>query len=237
MAPATIATDQESGRGYHVLLVFLLAMFVLAPLLRLVPGMNLAVNGAVIVGSLGVTFGQRGPFLMALALGAPLLVLVLMDPAPGDALHVVTSAYHSAFDLFLALLVLTRVLRHRRVTAGTVSGSLCVYLLLGVAWAYAYDVLLSLDPEAFRGVDVQGPPALASDLVRGQLLYLSMVTLTTLGYGDLTPASATARSMAVVEATVGQLFLVAVVARLVGLQISHSLRGDDDAPHGRRSRD
>ncbi len=59
-----------------------------------------------------------------------------------------------------------------------------------------------------------------------EMLYLSMVTLTTLGYGDVTPLTTTARISAVMEATVGQIFMVVLVARLVGLQVSQQKDGE-----------
>jgi hypothetical protein len=216
---------QERGRGYHLLLAFLLSMFLLGPVLRTVPDLPLhvLVNGAVVFGSLGVVLRSRGPFLLAAALGVPLLVLLVIEPPLGSAADIALSACHASFDLFLALLVLSRVLRHRRVSAGTISGSLCVYLLLGVAFAYAYAVAWTVDPSSFRGLEI-GPVGIQQgDVTRGQLLYFSLVTLTTLGYGDVAPASLVTRNMAACEALLGQLFLVAVVARLVGLQISHSL--------------
>ena len=90
-----------------------------------------------------------------------------------------------AFLMFVALTMLRDVLRTRRVGADAISGSLCVYILLGIAWAVAYEWLAVVDPDAFRfPSDVPDPEA---------FFYFSFVTLTTLGYGDITPATPEAR--------------------------------------------
>lgn len=61
-------------------------------------------------------------------------------------------------------------------------------------------------------------------LTGAEMIYYSFVTLTTLGYGDIVPVSPSARSLATLEALTGQLYLTVLVARLVGLQITHSAR-------------
>lgn len=106
----------------------------------------------------------------------------------------------------------------------------CVYLLLALIWAMGFGVAESLTPGALHFPE--GTVAAGEDPSgRGLFTYFSFVTLTTLGYGDITPASDAARIMAMLEATLGQLFLVIVVARLVGMhtaQYMESLRGRED---------
>ena len=122
---------------------------------------------------------------------------------------------------FLALITgtfLRRIFSHETVTGATLSAAACVYLFLGIAWSYAYQIVATVDPASFTGlVDPQR-----------ELFYFSFVTLTTLGFGDIAPASPAARALVTVEALVGQLFLVITIARLVTL-FGHGLRVEPGA--------
>jgi Ion channel len=96
----------------------------------------------------------------------------------------------------------------RRMDTATVLGVLCAYLLLALLFAAVHELLASFSDHYLNGAP--NPPT-ASDL-----LYFSVITMATVGYGDITPASESARSVAVTEALVGQLYLVSVVAAVVG---------------------
>ena len=117
-----------------------------------------------------------------------------------------------AYMLFLALsiMALTRtVFSTRTVTWETIKGGISAYLLIGILWTFAYEFLILMDPESL--VASRGEIGLA------QLQYFSFVTLTTLGYGDITPVTWLTRNLAVLEALIGQIFLTVLIARLVGL--------------------
>ena len=115
------------------------------------------------------------------------------------------------------MLILTHVLRDEEVSREKIFGALSVYLLLGVIWAMLFIMMDSLVPGSFR----YGQERV---LTEAQMVYYSFVTLTTLGYGDIVPVSPTARSLATLEALTGQLYLTVLVARLVGLHITHASR-------------
>ena len=106
-------------------------------------------------------------------------------------------------------ITLSRVLRHRRVTHETVLGALCSYVLVGLLFAFLF-----LAVDGFRGTDffVQEGPHVQSEYV-----YFSFVTLTTLGFGDLSPSVGLPQALTALEALFGQVFLVTLVARLVTL--------------------
>jgi len=102
-----------------------------------------------------------------------------------------------------------RILHHARVTTQTVLGALCIYVLIGLVFANAdYGVQLVSGHSFFAQAGQHGPADFA---------YFSYITMTTVGYGDLTPATGLPRSNAVLEALIGQIFLVVLVARLVGM--------------------
>jgi Ion channel len=112
----------------------------------------------------------------------------------------------------LSVIVLGQVFRKGPVTLSRIQGAIAVYLLLGLAWAIAYELLALREPGAFTGAGVVG------DLPQ-RWLYYSFVTLTTVGYGDVTPVHPIARSLAVLEALTGQLYPAILLARLVSLEV------------------
>jgi hypothetical protein len=116
------------------------------------------------------------------------------------------------FFIYITILVLGYLFRAREIELDIVFAGVCVYFMIGIIWAYAFSMLEILEPGSF-----QIPEGLGADL--------SFVTLTTLGYGDITPISAEARSLSLLEATVGQIYLAVLVAGLVGVYISQSIKG------------
>jgi len=98
------------------------------------------------------------------------------------------------------------------VTADRVVGAIVLYLLLGIVWAVAYELVAMHIADAFSGVRPTGSGP-------QRWLYFSFVTLTTVGYGDIVPVAPAARSLAAFEALVGQLYPAIILARLVSLQI------------------
>jgi len=113
----------------------------------------------------------------------------------------------------VTVMVLLEVLRARRVTADTVFGAVCVYLLLGVAWSTAYSLTADVVPGSFS---VDPAHDLDGALTSQDLFYYSFVTLTTAGYGDITPLSSVARTLSMMEAVCGVLFVAVLIARMVG---------------------
>ena len=105
------------------------------------------------------------------------------------------------------LFVLARVFRHPRVTLETIFGVICVYLLAAIAFAYLFIWISAGRPGDFFGTS---EPTTA-------FMYFSLVTISTLGYGDLAPVQDFGRIVAGFEAVLGQVFLVTVVAYLVSL--------------------
>jgi hypothetical protein len=99
--------------------------------------------------------------------------------------------------------------------ANRLVGAICVFLLLGIIWAFAYSLLDQAVPESFRGVGAGDEQGFDSGW-----LYFSFVTLTTLGYGDLTPATGIARTLAYMQAVAGQFYVAVLVAGLVSAYIS-----------------
>lgn len=113
------------------------------------------------------------------------------------------------------LIFLHKIFSETLVTSDTIQGGIAVYFLSGLLWALFYQILISFDPEALSlPVHVSGEIS--------EMVYFSFITLTTLGYGDITPVTWMAKNLALLEAVWGQIYLAVLVARLVGLHLSSS---------------
>ena len=107
------------------------------------------------------------------------------------------------------LLVLRRVLEHNEVTSETLFGAVSVYLLVAIAGTYVFLLIQTVSQHDFFG----------SDQPTTAFMYFGLVTISTLGYGDLVPIGEVPRAAAATLAVVGQIYLVVVVARLVSLYV------------------
>jgi Ion channel len=124
--------------------------------------------------------------------------------------------------LLLGLAVVVHaILVSPRLTVDSVFGAICGYLLLGMAWALLYSAIDSLSPGSFAVSDKLAEYAEHARARIHVLIYYSFVTLTTVGYGDVTPVTAPARTCAWFEAMSGQFYLAVLVAGLVGALISN----------------
>jgi len=129
---------------------------------------------------------------------------------PGDQF----AGWNAAADLVVlvafALVVLAKVMGGGTITHHRIEGAVAVYLLFGLAWSIAYEWIEWTDPGAFKGVG-EGDSL---------WIYYSFTTLTTMGYGDITPVHPIARSLAAAEALTGQLYIAIMISRLVALEIA-----------------
>jgi Ion channel len=128
--------------------------------------------------------------------------------------------------VFITWNELRAVLRQKEVTGETISMSISVYLLIGLTWGLFYIVLHHLQPQAFGFGSSPASGPLAEESVFPILIYFSLTTLSTIGFGDITPLTLQARYAAVAEGITGQFYLAILVARLVGLYMSRSLSSD-----------
>jgi hypothetical protein len=122
------------------------------------------------------------------------------------------------FFLTVGILILRNIMLHiRHVTAELIYGAINVYLLIGMAFAFILALVELIQPGSITGLDSL---SVADDSVM-PFLYMSFVTMTTLGYGDMYPATGPAASLVYVEAIIGQLYVAIMIARLVGLYVAH----------------
>ncbi len=160
--------------------------------------------------------GCRRTFSIGMFLAVTGIIVSIAASAIDSAVYGVASM--AVFIAFLGISVveaLRKVVLSREVSANRLVGAVCVYLMLGSLWAVAYSMLYVLSPESFRL-----PEGTGEAFSMAHWNYYSFVTLTTLGYGEIVPVSATARTLAFAEAIFGQLYIATLVAGLVSAYIS-----------------
>lgn len=172
-----------------------------------------------------------------LSVGIALVIAMLSLNATGylfesQSVFIVHNVLVIAFFTFASYHVLCAVLYDREVTLDTIVGAVCLYLLAGLVWTYLYSTVLLLDTSAFRMQTVTEATGASpfGNVGFQALVYLSFVTMTTLGYGDITPVSNPARTACFLQAVFGQFFLAVLVARLVALYIAAATSSQKD-PH------
>jgi hypothetical protein len=156
---------------------------------------------------------------------------VLMVPAvagrwmdhfwPGLVPQWVISLAGLIFLIFLIGQFLRFILRAPRVNAEVMCAGISVYLLLGMSWMFAYLIMAQLVPGSFA---FNAGPASSQTMNGFTAYYFSFVTLTTVGYGDITPVSNGARALAAMEAMTGTLYVAVLISRLVALYSSQGSR-------------
>lgn len=231
-------SDRRTGHPYRnifvAMLVVILAQALAPDLLGVFNVGDLAIAG-LILAALVETVRERRNAVVALVLGLPAiltrLVAAFRPDSPGQNGAVLVLS--ALFIGFLIWNILSDVAGRGRPTVERIFGALCAYVFLGILFAMLYAHLEFRDPggTAF---------AISNDAIiesvggeSGQLplfTYFSFVTLTTLGYGDVTPISEAARTLAWLEALLGQLYLAVMVAALVALHMTEDKSGDRMGP-------
>ena len=118
---------------------------------------------------------------------------------------------------YLISLLTKFIFNQKEVTKDVIYAALIIYLLMAILWSFAYLVLDYFYPASFSFPEASSPSVY-------RYLYFSFVTITTLGYGDVAPLTQKASSLVVLEAVTGQMYLVVVVAWLVGMHVSRKTR-------------
>jgi hypothetical protein len=212
----TLVRFWRSDKGLSIFSGLLLVLvFVLPPFFP--PGITRSLAGdaafALVLLSGVLALSERGlawRLLMAAAVVAIGVFLASRIVAvPESAIGVA----ELASVVLLLVVVLGQTFRAGPVTAHRIQGGIAAYLLLGVAWAAAYGLVDTAYPGAFSG-------AVGGAAGQRGWLYFSFVTLTTVGYGDIVPVHPAARSLAMLEAVTGPLYIAILLARLVSLAVT-----------------
>lgn len=216
-----------------LLLLCLLLVIAASPLAdvisREVPGLlgpaALAPFALLLTGACGYAVWESARYRSVMILLAGLVVLFLL--LSSILLHRAFIAAHliaqTVFLAYAGALITRIVFRARVVDVNILCGAACIYLMLGMFFGFIYALIDFIAPGGFTMTADQlrlPPRGLASE--PGMLLYFSFSTLTTVGFGDIVPARSWSRTLSILEAILGQILLVFMIARLVGLHVAHS---------------
>ena len=198
--------------------VLALMIFVFAPLQAagIFLFQTFAIAGLLVIigGALLISGHPIGVGLLAIAFIANFAVFFfrLYYPWPYN-LHLLAGAWF-IIALTLAIMVALAVFAAGRITYHRIVGAVLLYLLIAVTFATLFAFVGLSIPDAFKGIAFEDDSALAS-----ALFYLSFVSLTSTGYGDILPVHPLARSLCNIEMIVGQLYPATILARLVTLEL------------------
>jgi Ion channel len=177
-----------------------------------------------------IVFDRRFHRVLALVAGASLVAtlwsLRLAGGVPSPTLEIVVHLGAVLFFAGAVAAVLRRLVERRVVRIDDILGTLCGYLLAAIAWANLYSAIELATPGAFA---LTGPIQSELDSWYGReatFTYFSLSTMTTIGYGDITPVAPAARSASVLQGVFGQFYIAVIVAQLVGSKLAEGQAGD-----------
>jgi voltage-gated potassium channel len=215
--------EKSWGNRFLFVLVSILCFLILSPLLKGFTGFRNLLDlflSVIFISSIYAISQQRYHLIIATLLVLPFLLGTWVNHlivSPALALTGICSGI--LFFAFMITTIVSFVFKQNRVTFNVINAAVVVYLLMAMLWALLFILLDTLHPGSFSMVEM---PMQKSNF---HLYYYSFVTITTLGYGDISPTSDIARSLAALEAVIGQIYLVVLVARLVGIHIAQSMAG------------
>lgn len=167
---------------------------------------------------------KRWPLILAVALALPAIGAQMAPSLLGEhGTLMVRMGTSAVLLIYIAVLISVFLVRQERVSGDMILGAINVYLLAAIAFMFLHAFVEITKPGAYLyqgeslSVALKGHPEVDA---LAFLLYFSIVTLTTLGYGDIVPAIPAARMLCSLEAVIGQLFVAVFIARMVSLHIS-----------------
>jgi hypothetical protein len=160
---------------------------------------------------------------VSIFLAVPAVVLIWFNQFfTNEILNFLTLVFPVFFSFFTMFCIVSFLMRARKVTSDILAGAASAYLLIGISWGLMYMLLEVADPGSFT-VNI----SVGTDILKkwSTFNYYSFTTLTTTGYGDITPLSSRAQSLALLEMVFGVLFTALLISRLVGMYL-YQLRED-----------
>ena len=207
-----------SAAPFFILLILILLMLILPPFLgdwvstRILLDVFLT---AILFALIFAVRSNRSQVIIGVILALPLILTTwasyfILITSFGLA----TQIFAALFFGYAAVNILHRMIKNQEITRETIFAAIVAYLLIGLMWAFLYMLLEKLVPGSFSFPD----NGLRTTTMHFE--YFSFVTITTLGYGDISPLTNKASALAMLEALIGQIYLVVLVAWLVGMHVS-----------------
>ena len=229
-------------RRFTILLILLICFLLATPvLLELVShqvsmGMRIVLFVISTMWVASATFavsGTRKTTIIAVVLMAISLLLEVFNKLlPSDQSEIVFHLLRIVFLCFIIHVLFKEIFRHSIITFNTICASICIYLLMGSLWGNIFSLLDVIHPGSIVFNTPLHPSAQPQTALTRpfHMLYFSFVTLSTVGYGDAVPVTTAARMFAATEALIGQIYLLVMVSRLVGMQISQAYAPSEVKP-------
>jgi hypothetical protein len=210
-------------KGLSALLVLLLLSFLLASLFKtgigtLITSVFLSLLLLTGVATISAKKFHRAAVSILVMVGIILTWLKYFNPS-SKALHIWCDLVSIFYLTILTLVVIRHVFEEGPVTVDKVRGAVAAYILVGFTLAILFHLIELRHPGSFRLTEAAATGTYT--VKQSEFTYFSFVTMTTVGYGDVTPVNPVARMFAVLEALFGQLYPATLLARLVSLQIMH----------------
>jgi hypothetical protein len=166
----------------------------------------------VLVTAVRVVTAENRPRMIAYGLAVLWLAIKFIEVATqNEFLLVVADLPFVAFCFFCVGMILRRIVTAKEVNFEVVCNSVSAYLLIAITWAVSYELIYALRPESFSAAKD------GAEFTLNHFIYFSLTTITTLGYGDITPVSVPVGIWATLEAATGVFYMAVLVARLVSM--------------------
>lgn len=226
-------------RKFLALLLSLVAMFILQPFSNFNQEArwvyDLFLTGVFVTAFFVIITPKYGRLLAAVLMVPSLVgawtgyVLPDLPPVP---LAVIFHGFAALFLCYSLAVIQHIIYSDPDVTADSVYGAFCGYLLVGVAFGHLYCLVEVIHPGSFRGAEELISPLQNETQLRSILTYFSFTTLTTVGFGDITPGTSVVRWLAAVEAILGQFYIAVLMAELIGKRVSQAVAGNGPKSKG-----
>lgn len=221
---AAVAAQKIKLHHYTVLLISELLFILVYPFFvgtsfrdEVMRGMAVLVFSA----ALYAVVGRGRITVIAFVLGVPAILIHALNVAGYlESLHTLSMILGLTFLTFMTSVFIWSIVSDPSVTTDTLAGAVSAYMLMGITFGIAYSLIDHLVPGAFRDTVEPG-----KHLTQAEFTFFSFVTMTTVGYGDIVPWDAHARSVAMIEAVIGIMYPAVLISRLVGLHGSR--RGNE----------
>jgi len=218
-----ITSQKYSFQGLLVTILFILIIYPLIPpsiFTRLI--FQVLITGILIFSIYSLIQNKR-QFAIGLFLAVPTLAFGWIGLYISAHFITITGLmFRILFFGFILFVFLTSIFKTKKITSDLIYGSICIYFLLGIEWSFVYYLAEVMIPGSFAlSSTIQGTQITANETHSNypQYIYFSFTTLTTLGYGDITPKTLSSKFLTSLEAIMGQLYVAILVARLVALHL------------------
>ncbi len=207
----------------QILLSFVSPLFSTSAYAR--PVVDIAIT-AVFAAAIIVISNKKIHLVIGMILMVPTLLITWgVNFSNTETMNLISLSGSALFLCYIAGLILADIFRAKMVNLNIIAAGVSVYLFFGNICGFIYAIIARVDSNAFKIPETTASYLGDSLINLSSATYFSFVTLTTLGYGDITPINEFARSLAFLEAAMGQIYLTVLIASLVGIHISTSEKG------------